>query len=372
MYGKNTFTFKILVLHEDDSCIRSCAFTGFSGLSTLWKVPGGDLVTLDISSLAKQEQSSSFAVDIMKSPYGGRLVLHLNYSKDIEKCVEYIEAHIKENITAQEIAAEVGYSVYHFFRVFSLCKEMSVMEYVRSRKLSLASIELFAGRRIMDIALDYGFETQSGFTKAFRKAYGYSPTQYAVRMNGFSKEKSTFEIGGYIMNPIIVNKPAFKVAGYGIQTNITGSTYTKDIASFWSHYEGENLESKMYEILDPPKHGEVGLCIPSSDNGNATYLLGVIVEDYSKVKEDMLTVDVPEAEYAVFTTPPVDTSEGRGEEEFPQVIKSTWKYIFEEWFKGSGYVYDESKLDFEFYDERCHSRVDTVMEIYVPVKKSAE
>ena len=50
------------------------------------------------------------------------------------------------------------------------------------------------------------------------------------------------------------------------------------------------------------------------------------------------------------------------------MIKATWKYIFEEWFKESGYSYDESKLDFEFYDERCHGRVDTVMEIYVPIK----
>lgn len=299
-------------------------------------------------------------------------MLHLNYSKDIEKCVEYIEAHIKDNLTTQEIAAEVGYSVYHFCRVFSLCKQMSVMEYVRSRKLSLASIELFAGRKIIDIAFEYGFETQSGFTKAFRKAFGYSPTQYMTRMDGYIYSESTSEIGGYIMNPFIVNKPGFKVAGYGIQTNIAGSTYTKEIASFWSNYDGENLESKMYEILNPPKHGEVGLCIPSSESGNVTYLLGVVVEDYSKVNQDMLTIEVPEAEYAVFTTPPVDTSEGRGAEEFPQVIKNTWKYIFEEWFKDSGYVYDESKLDFEFYDERCHSRVDTVMEIFVPVKKSTK
>ncbi|WP_445669883.1 GyrI-like domain-containing protein [Paenibacillus sp. FSL R5-0887] len=52
--------------------------------------------------------------------------------------------------------------------------------------------------------------------------------------------------------------------------------------------------------------------------------------------------------------------------------KKRWKYIFEEWFKDSGYVYDETKLDFEFYDEQRHSRPDTVMEIYVPVKKLTE
>ncbi|HYF82141.1 MAG TPA: AraC family transcriptional regulator [Clostridia bacterium] len=296
----------------------------------------------------------------------------MNYSKDIEKCIQYIERHIKENITIGELADEIGYSIYHFCRIFSLCTGMSIMEYIRSRRLSLAATELFNGRKIIDIALDYGFETQSGFTKAFRQVFNYSPTQYSARMAGYCEAKTTFEIGGYIMNPVIVKKPAFKVAGYGIQTNIAGSNYTKDIASFWSNYDGENLETKMYEALNPPKHGEVGLCIPSSTYGNVTYLLGVIVDDFSKVKGDMLTVEVPEAEYAVFTTPPVDSTNDLEQNEFAKVIKNTWKYIFEDWFKDSGYVYDESKLDFEFYDERCHHRADTVMEIYVPVKKSIE
>jgi AraC family transcriptional regulator len=293
----------------------------------------------------------------------------LNYRKDIEKSIQFIESHIKENLTVEKIANEVGYSVYHFCRVFILCKGISIMEYIRNRRLSLAMIELLNGRKIIDIALDYGYETQSGFTKAFRKAFNVSPTQYIAQMTKYVDGKKTLEIGGYIMNPFFVKKPAFKVAGYGIQTNIAGSDYTKDIASFWSNYDGENLESKMYEILTPPKHGEIGLCIPSYNNGKVIYLLGVIVNDFSKVKPDMRTVEVPEAEYAVFTTPPVDTTNDPEQKEFGQVIKNTWKYIFEDWFKDSGYVYDESKLDFEFYDERCHYRPDTVMDIYVPVKK---
>lgn len=75
------------------------------------------------------------------------------------------------------------------------------------------------------------------------------------------------------------------------------------------------------------------------------------------------------AGYADTTTPPVDTSNGTEQKEFAEIIASTWKYIFEEWFEHSGYIYDESKLDFEFYDERCHHRQDTVMDIYVPVRK---
>ncbi|RPF43235.1 AraC family transcriptional regulator [Hydrogenoanaerobacterium saccharovorans] len=293
----------------------------------------------------------------------------MNYSKDMERCVDYIESNLQNEISTQMLADEIGYSVYHFCRVFSACKGMPPTEYIRKRRLSLAALELFQNKKIIDIALNYGFETAGGFAKAFRKEYGYSPAQYAKRMAGFNQATIKNKIGDYIMNYVIMKKPAFKVAGYGIQTDISSANYTKDIASFWEHYEGENLESKLYEILNPPKHGEVGLCIPASENGNVTYLLGVIVDDFSKVTDDMITVEVPQAEYAVFTTPPVDTTNDNEQKEFAQVIKSTWKYIFEQWFIDSGYVYDEDKLDFEFYDERCHFRPDTVMDIFVPIKK---
>lgn len=293
----------------------------------------------------------------------------MNYSKDIDRCIEFIENNIKEALTVNEIADHVGYSLNHFCRVFTLCKGISIMEYIRKRKISLAAMELFKGKKIIDIAFEYGFETPSGFSKAFRKVFGYSPTQYVARMDGYFNEETIFKIGGYIMNPVIVKKPAFKVAGYGIKTNIGGTSYTKDIASFWSNYDGENLETKMYETLNPPKHGEVGLCVPADGSGNVSYLLGVIVEDFSKITEEMITVEVPEAEYAVFTTPPVNVTVESEQGKFSEVIKETWKYIFEEWFKDCGYIYDEDKLDFEFYDERCHYRPDTVMEIYVPVRK---
>lgn len=285
----------------------------------------------------------------------------MNYREHIEKSIKFMEDHMKENVTIEEIASQSGYSLYHFCRVFNLCMGVSVMEYIRARRLSLAATELSKGRKVIDIAVDYGFETSGGFTKAFRKAFGYTPTQYVERKTGYSEVKHAC--------PAIVKRPAFKVVGYGIKTDITGASYTKDIASFWSNYNGENLESKMYKVLNPAKHGEVGLYVPLSEDGNAIYLLGVIVEDFTNVGEDMMTVEIPNAEYAVFTTNPVDTSNDWEQKEFAEVIAGTWKYIFEDWFPGSGYIFDESKFDFEFYDERCHHRQDTVMDIYIPVKK---
>ncbi|WP_042273490.1 AraC family transcriptional regulator [[Clostridium] dakarense] len=292
----------------------------------------------------------------------------MNYSKVISQCIEFIEENIKSDLTPELIASECGYSTFHFCRMFNVHQGISLMEYVKKRRLSLATTRLFEGYKIIDIALEYGFDTHNGFSKAFKKEYGFSPTQYIKRMEGYYSKESIYKIGGYIMNPVIVKKPAFKVAGYGIKTNISNGNYTKDVASFWSNYNGENLESKMYKGLEPKKHGEVGLCIPSNnENGETIYLLGVIVDDFECVTDDMMTVDVPEATYAVFTTLPVDTTNDLEQKEFVNIIKETWKYIFEEWFKDSKYIYDESKMDFEFYDERCHSRKDTVMEIYIPV-----
>ncbi|MGL4732044.1 MAG: AraC family transcriptional regulator [Clostridium sp.] len=293
----------------------------------------------------------------------------MNYSDAIGHCIEFIEENIKYELTPEIIANECGYSVFHFLRVFNVNQGITLMDYVKKRRLSLAAMELFDGKRILDVALEYGFETHNGFSKAFKKEYGFSPKQYLKRMHGYNLNIN-LEIGGYVMSPVIIEKSAFKVAGYGIETNITYGNYTKDVASFWSNYEGENLESKMYKILNPNKHGEVGLCVPSNkDNGDAIYLLGVMVDNFDRVTKDMITVEVPAATYAIFTTPPVDTSSEAEDDEFANVIKATWKYIFEEWFKDSEYAFDESKLDFEFYDERCHGRKDTVMDIYVPIIK---
>lgn len=294
----------------------------------------------------------------------------MNYSKSISHCIDFIEKNIKSDLTPEIIAKECGYSTFHFSRVFNINQGIPVMDYVKRRRLSLAAIDLFNGNKILDIALEYGFDSHNGFSKAFKKEYGFSPKQYIKRMDSYFNKTSTLELGGYIMNPIIVRKSAFKVAGYGIKTNVTNGNYTKDVASFWSNYEGENLEEKMYKILNPPKHGEVGLCVSSSEeSGDAIYLLGVIVKDFQNITDDMIIVEVPEATYAVFTTPPVDTSSKTQDNEFSMVIKATWKYVFEEWFKDSEYIFDESKLDFEFYDERCHGRKDTVMEIYIPILK---
>lgn len=299
----------------------------------------------------------------------------LNYSNDMEKSVDFIEAHIQGELTAKMVANHVGYSLYHYCRIFLACHGISVMEYVRKRRLSLAAHALLNGQKVIDVAIEYGFETPSGFSKAFRREYGFAPTQYISHMkmarSYISNEKTTLQTGGLLMKPVIVKKTAIKVAGYAIKTTISGATHTKDVAALWHQFDTNGWEDKLYTQLTPPKHGEVGIFVPGEDD-TVSYILGVVVDNFNAVTDDMVCVEIPEATYAVFTTPPVDVTRGDGEGkantvDFPKAIKATWKYIFVEWFKDSGYEYDQSKLDFEYYDERCHFRKDTVMDIYIPV-----
>lgn len=283
----------------------------------------------------------------------------MNYRETMERIVCYIEHNLDTELSAPELSRMAGYSLFHFCRVFHAYQGVTVMVYVRARRMCLAAASLTNGKDGLETALDLGYATHGGFTRAFKRIYGQPPTRYG----GNSGQQ-----GGTIMNVQIISKPAFRLAGYGVSTNIAGS-FTQEVAAFWDKYE-ENWEGKLYEKLNPPRHGEVCICLPESRNGsNLLYVMGVIVDDFSKVEPDMYTVTVPEATYAVFTTPHVNQVGGINDDLFVQGIRETWRKVYAEWFDASGYVYDENGLDFEYYDERCHHTPYSVMDIHVPVRK---
>ena len=98
-----------------------------------------------------------------------------NY-KIIYPMLRYIEEHLEEELASKMMASEAGYSEYYFMRVFKACMEMTVMEYVCKRRLIRASEEILMGKRVIDVALKYTWESHSGFTKAFKKEFGFCPS----------------------------------------------------------------------------------------------------------------------------------------------------------------------------------------------------
>jgi len=99
----------------------------------------------------------------------------LKYKEAIFSCIQYIEKNVAEKLTAECIAKKMGYSVYHFSRIFKEQMGVSLMEYVKDRRLLRAAEDIMLGKRILDVAIEYGYETHGRFTKAFRKKYGFSP-----------------------------------------------------------------------------------------------------------------------------------------------------------------------------------------------------
>ena len=290
----------------------------------------------------------------------------------MEKSVDYIESNIKENLTAQMIAEYSGYSLYHFGRIFLAYYGMSVMEYVLKRRLSLAMHHVYNGAKIIDAALLYGFETASGFSKAFRRFYQCSPTQYLQDYQSYQEHALISEAGVskdiLEKNVRFEQKGDFKVIGFSTQPMTMNTDNKEEMVAAWYDVEHDGPETYLYETLDPSKHGEVGIFI-SDEEGESRYILGVIMDSFEKAEMGMTCLEIPEATYAVFTTVPFDESANPGM--FAQNIRKTWKGIFENWLSNNDFIYDFEKLDFEYYDERCHSDVDAVMEIWIPIKEKS-
>jgi len=93
----------------------------------------------------------------------------------ILKSLRYIDENVEEQICLADISSYIGYSEYHFSRLFKCHMGVSVMEYVKKRKLIKASDEILKGEKIINVAFNNGYLTHSGFTKAFKQEFGFSP-----------------------------------------------------------------------------------------------------------------------------------------------------------------------------------------------------
>ncbi len=87
----------------------------------------------------------------------------------------YIDENLLENLSPDTIASAAGYSVFHYCRLFREYTGESLMGYVRRLRLVLSVQEIERGRPLSDIAVKYGFETVSGFSRAFKRQFGCFP-----------------------------------------------------------------------------------------------------------------------------------------------------------------------------------------------------
>jgi AraC family transcriptional regulator len=292
----------------------------------------------------------------------------------LQQVIDYIEEHIKDEIAPESLANMTGYSPYHFYRVFQKYTGYTLMDYVVKRRLQYALHELVNGKKVIQIAMDYGFETHAGFTKAFKKCFGSPPSLYKIHCPKSLPQKLDLitihqkNTGGIVMQPMIVKREAFTVAGKTFEINMGKVSYTRDAPAIWDQ-EGladGSIERFLYNSLAPKKHGEYCINLsPSAVDNKFIYLFAVDFEEGTSLPNGLTTLQIPAVTYAVFRTPLVEV------EKFASAIKGTWKYILEDWFPQSSYEVDEEAFDFEYYDEHCHhwDFEKVYMEIHIPIKE---
>lgn len=108
----------------------------------------------------------------------------------IQVAIDWIEAHLHEEMYADGIAYVAGFSKYHFHRIFQSVVGISVSEYIRMRRLTnAATMLLHTEERIIDIAIQFQFESQEAFTRAFKKMYNLPPGQFRRVMGNIAMKK---------------------------------------------------------------------------------------------------------------------------------------------------------------------------------------
>lgn len=125
--------------------------------------------------------------------------------RKVNQLLNYIEAHLEETLTIGDLAKKAGYSEFHFARLFKSHMGVTTMEYISERRLIKASEDILSGEKIIDVAIKFGWQSHSGFTKAFTKKFGFSPSLLrAMKISVESFEKASSDLEGRIMNHVFL------------------------------------------------------------------------------------------------------------------------------------------------------------------------
>ena len=102
----------------------------------------------------------------------------MDHLRVLQDSIDYIEDNLKTNIRAEELAQMASFSLFHYYRLFQSATGTSVMQYILRRRLLHAIYEIHQGRRKIEAAMDYGFDTYAGFYKAFQREFGCTPSVF--------------------------------------------------------------------------------------------------------------------------------------------------------------------------------------------------
>lgn len=248
--------------------------------------------------------------------------------------VKYIEEHLTNDIDLKEVARQALCSEYHFSRMFSFLTGVTLSEYIRRRRLTLAAFELKDSNvKVIDIAIKYGYSSPDSFARAFQNLHGVTPSE--ARNNGHllkAYPPITFHLsikGGIEMNYRIEEKGEFSIVGIKKRVPIIFNGVNPEIAAMWESLDGETIRNlKKLSNIEP-----LGLLSASTnfsegrmqEKGELDHYIGVATT--KECPENLTQLSVPASTWAVF--------EAIGP--FPETLQDVWGRIYSEWFSSSNY-----------------------------------
>lgn len=276
------------------------------------------------------------------------------WAEGIQSAVDYIEENLTEELDIGDIAAKAYVSPFHFQRIFSVLCGMTVGDYIRCRRLTLAAQELSSSDiKVIDAAVKYGYDSPDSFARAFTKFHGISPS--AAKERGASLKafaplriKLTLE-GGNFMEYRIVEKASFTVMGKSRSFN--SDTSYQEIPKFWQEYITSGGNRKIC--------GQFGICL-DGDGKNFDYLIADIYKPWEEVPEGCITRVIPEGTWAVFPC--------RGA--LPKALQDVNTQIWSEWLPNCRDYKLGGNYDIEMYTKPADDPKDNYCEIWVPVVKA--
>jgi len=273
-----------------------------------------------------------------------------------QRALWFIESHLADELTLDDIAGVAGVSRFHMVRSFAAATGLSVMRYVRARRLSEAARSLAAGAPdILNVALDADYGSHEAFTRAFRDRFGVTPeaVRSLARIDHIKIQEPIQMDSTFTDN---LQPPRFEIAKPLLIAGL-GERY--------NHENGAGIPNQWQRFHQavaniPHRIGKAayGVCCNGDDAGNFDYIAGVEVSDFSDLPREFYRVRIPEQRYAVFA-----------HKDHISTIRRTVNTIWNHWLPASGLKAADAP-NFERYDENFDPITgDGGFEIWVPVKE---
>lgn len=280
----------------------------------------------------------------------------MEWVERLNQSMGYIEEHLTDEIDYEQLGRIACCSAYHFQRMFTYMAGVTLAEYIRRRKMSLAAVDLQGGdAKIIDVAEKYGYNSPTAFNRAFQSVHGIAPS--AVRKEGVSVKTFppvSFKIsvkGAVEMDYRIETKDAFRITGISAPLFKEIEKNFSIVPGMWGKAAGDGTIQKLAGMMDSQPMGLLGVSACNNEE-EWKYFIAVASSKKDDAFEEYI---VPASTWAIFP--------GSGTNQSVQELEQR---IVTEWLPTSGYEYANAP-DIEVYLNPDPQNAQ--YEVWIPVVK---